>query len=290
MIAALHCAHGALWQSDAWYRRAWWIAPQLLAVVLAVAIMTGGSGGAAGGGDWAQPATAKDAYTETLALRDRAETDPAEFAKLRAMANSGDSGAQFALGSLYDSRLRLSRLVAPDDITATVHYRNAALQGNIDAANNYGSALAFGYGGPRNIAEGLPYLVRAANANDVFAQRSLGELYRDGGPGLRADTRQSLQWFQLAANNGNRYSQAEIGAAYWDGKPPYAKNPFEAVKWYTQAAQDQSEVGAARMLGIAYRDGLGAPRDPAAALAWFQRGAAGNDAYSIQQVKLLGGR
>lgn len=297
MIAELRYAHGALWHSDAWYRRAWWIAPQLLALVGAVAIMTGGSAssGAGEGSGWAQPATnppaVQDAYTETLALRDRAETDPAEFAKLLRQANSGDANSQFAVATLYDGRLNLTRLVAPNPVTAMMWYHTASMQGHIDAANNYGSALVFGTPGvPRSVTEGLTYLLRAGNANNTLAQHSLGVLYRDGAPGVKPSPANSLQWFQRAAGNGDHYAQAEIGAAYWDGKAPYNRDAVEAVKWYTQAAQDPSQVNAARMLGIAYRDGIGAAPNTASALAWFQRAADHNDAYALGQVKLLSGR
>jgi TPR repeat protein len=299
MMPRLSFAHFVLWYGDAWYRRAWYFGPQLLALAIAGWILmpssiptTSGPGGVPA--PWANPnppafpapapAPPADPGVVADALRDRAETDPAAFEDLKSQANAGNANMQFSLGTLYDPNFRLSKLVAPDVQTAMRYYRLAADQGQLMAENNYGFALATGNSGiPRDPAAGFPFVLRAANANLPLAEKNVGIFYRDG-TGVAADRTISLSWFQKAANAGDHYSETEIGDAYWNGTAPYPKDPAQAVGWYLKAATDANEPGAARMLGIAYRDGLGVGPDRPTSLKWFLQAAQKNDAYSAAEI------
>jgi hypothetical protein len=289
VIPRLSFAHLVLWFGDGWYRGAWYVAPQLFAIVIAgwILIPSSATPPASPGGvpaPWGNPAPAPDMGAAADALRNRAKTEPAAFEDLKAQAAAGNSMMQFELGTLYDPNFKLSQLVAPDIQTALRYYRLAAEQGHTVAENNYGFYLATGNSGiPRDPAAGFPWVLKAANGNYDLAERNAGILYRDG-IGIAPDRATSLFWFRKAADAGNRYSQAEIGDAYWNGTPPYIKDQAEAVKWYQQSALDPAQAGAARMLGIAYRDGSGVPPDRPTSLKWFRQAADKNDAYSAAEI------
>jgi TPR repeat protein len=262
----LSFAHIVLWHGDAWYRRAWYIAPQLLAIasagwILMVSSAPPAPGPASGPGSnpapWAAPESAAQMGIAADMLRNRAETDQAAFDDLKAQADAGNGYMQFALGTLYDPNFKLSKLFSPDMPTAMRYYRLAADQGDVVAESNFGYYTATGNSGvPRDPATGFSWVLKAANSNYALAKRQAGVMYRDG-IGVAADRTSALSWFQKAADGDDHYSQAEIGAAYWNGTPPYRKDPAEAVKWYLKAVTDPEQVNSVRMLGIAYRDGQG---------------------------------
>jgi TPR repeat protein len=287
MTSALRYAHTALWRSDAWYRRCCFTFPQLIAAVVAGWLLAAPAGGAppagAGAGGWGNPVPQGTVDSEAYALRDRAETDQAAFASLKAQADAGNAVMQFCFGTLYDVNLKLGKINAPDMPTALRYYLLAAQQGTMVAAYDYGNSLTFGYGVPKDPATGLPWLLKAANANYITAQRVLGMVYRDGVAG-QTDRASATAWFQKAADAGDHYSQAEIGWVYWNGFAPYAKNQQTAVQWYLRSAADPTEGYAMRMLGIAYRDGTGAAADHTTAMQWFQKGADAGDHYAQYEI------
>jgi len=292
MTGRLLFAHAVLWRSDAWYRRAWYVAPQLAAVVAAGWLLTSGGPGpinkpANVAENWGAPLSQKELSGAADALRDRAKTDPRAFESLKRLADLGDPLMQFGVGTLYDSTLNFSKLAAPDMKEALKYYRAAAEQGHLFAAFNYGNALVQGRGVPRDVAAGFPWLLKAANANITQAARLVGILYRDGN-GVPPDKAMSLKWFRQAADKGDTYSAAEIGAAYWDGAPPYSKDPAEAVQWFLKAAADPKVVNPAINLGvnlgIAYRDGTGVQQDKAQSLKWFREAAEGGNTYAAAEI------
>ncbi len=287
MIDRFQFAHGILWRSDAWYRRAWYIAPQIAAVVTAGWLLTSGGSGSVnqpgGVAGWGVPTPQEQIFTESDALRDRAETDQHAFETVKKLADAGDPVMQFEVATLYDSSLKFSKLVAPNMNLAMHYYRMAAEHGHVVSQYNYGLYLVQGTGVPKDVAAGIPWLVKAAAGDDSAAMQRLGILYRDG-DGVTQSQPLSLQWFQKAANAGDTYSEAEIGAAYWDGKPPYRKDAAEALQWYRKAAVDPQQAPSARMVGIAYRDGIGVPPDGPVSLQWFQKAADNGDHYSQAEI------
>ena len=292
MIGRWLFAHALLWRSDALYRRAWYVAPQLAAVVTAGWLLTSGGSGPIEepgpvAGNWGAPVPQKELSSAADALRDRAKTDAGAFESLRRQADLGDMYMQFAVGTLYDSTLSLSKLVAPDMKEALKYYRAAAEQGHIIAAYNCGAALVLGHGVPRDVTAGLPWLLKAANANFPPAGKLVGIVYRDGN-GVPPDKPLSLKWFRQAADRGDIYSTAEIGAAYWDGAPPYSKDPAQAVQWFLKAAADPKMVNPALnlgfYLGMAYRDGTGVAPDKALSLKWFREAAEKGNTYAAAEI------
>jgi TPR repeat protein len=287
MTSRLQFAHSLLWHSDAWYRRAWLISPQILAVIVAGwVLMPAESGRVSKSADtsgWGKAVPQDQLDNDADALRNRAKTDQAAFESLKAQADLGNSLMQFEMGTLYDSEIKLSSLVSPDMKEAVRYYLLAADQGIIPAAYRYGRILVLGIGVAKDFSNGFPWLLKAANANYDPAQTQIGILYRDG-IGVPADRAVSLQWFQKAADFGNHFAEAEIANAYWNGFAPYRQDYAEAVRWYSKAVADPAQVYAENYLGIAYRDGTGVQADRAVSLQWFQKSADSGNHFAEAEI------
>jgi TPR repeat protein len=328
MIWRLRFSHCLLWHSDDWYRRAWLFAPQILAITIAGSLLISNGPGApektgptAG---WGKPVPGGQLGSEADALRDRAKTDPEAFETLKAQAALGNSMMQFSLGTLYDADFKLSKLVQPNMQEALRYYRAAAEQGHIPAAHLLGNALLHGSHVPKDPAAGIPWLLKAANANFAPSQALMGDVYWTGiapypknpteavqwylkaaggsgqagaermlgyafleGTGAEKNETTAMQWFQKAANQGDHYAQSILGDAFWTGRWTYPRNVNEAFLWYMKAADDPALPGVARMVGIAYRDGTGAPRDNAQARHWLELAAQRGDKPAADILRTL---
>ena len=92
----------------------------------------------------------------------------------------------------------------------------------------------------------------------------------------------ALKLFEAAALKGNREAQHTLGFMYRDGRGA-KRNDAKAMAWYRRAAE-QGYAPAEYNLGLMYAQGEGAKRDPATAEKWFRRAA---DHGSVEaQVKL----
>jgi TPR repeat protein len=284
-VMQLQFSHGVLWRADKWYRRAWYAGPQLTAVLIAGWLLSAQSGAGAGGGAgrWGKPVSDSELTKNAEAQLIRAENDAAAAEELKTLADSGDLYAEFEYGVLLDPHFKLPRPTATDVNLALRYYHASALQGHDVAASNYGYYVAFGEGVPKNPAEGLPFIVRAANDNYSVAQTNLGMAYRDG-VGVPKNEAVALQWFQKAADQGNHYAEAEIGEAYWNGTAPYPQDRGAAFQWFSKAATNDTEIFSMRRLGEAYRNGQGVAVDIPQALAWFRRAADGGETYSAAEI------
>ncbi len=218
------------------------------------------------------------------ALRNRAETDPAEFDKLKALAASGQSTAEFSLATLYDPDFQLSKIVAVDANVALSWYMKAAQQGHSVAQYNVARMYQEDkYGIAQNMTMVVAWYEKSAKAGFMYAEKNLAILYRDG-TGVPEDKARAVRLFQAAANQGESYSEAEIGAAYMSGNI-YRLDQAQAITWLQKAAT-QGDSYAQRQLGIVYRDGTGVAADHAASLQWYEKAAKQNDGYSEAEIGL----
>jgi TPR repeat protein len=282
MFERIAFAHFVLWRGDRWYRRAWYVAPQILAVVLAVWLLVFAAAGPGTAppdtsSDWGAPVSDAEWASTADALRAQAQTDMAAFTELKAQADAGDGNMQYDLALLYDPTVKLPRPVATDMGLALNYYRLAAAQGQGSAAMNLGTILTFGLAGVTpDTKNGIGWLTQAAKQNWPLAQYNLGITLADGIGGAK-DAALALQWFQKAAAGGVPGAETQIGLAYLNGNPPYPKDPVTAVKWFLAAASDPAQTIATHALGVAYRDGTGVPKDEVEALKWFQLSADNGD-------------
>ena len=117
--------------------------------------------------------------------------------------------------------LRVNR----DPVKAAYWYREAAINGDIDAQCIYGLMCRDGDGISQNHAEALKWLTIAAKQNDVGAQFHLAVLYRDAPGAFRSDP-DAVYWFLLAASQGEVRAQKLLGDMHLFGRGRAANAPW----------------------------------------------------------------
>ena len=256
-------AHGKPWYDDKWYRLAWIVWPQALAVVAVLWFWAMPSTGK--NAPWARPVDATARAGQLAALRDAAKTSRPAMDTLERDALGGEMLAQFFIGTLYDPYLRLSTIVPLDFVKAADWYGKAAAQGHESALSN----LAFAY------HDGLYTRVDNTRAcyyarklgTDSFADGLLvkGDCYARGLGGTPIDLAQAATAYENSSARGNARAEATLGYFYENGLGNKNRNSETALKHY-RAAADRGDALGLHNLGSAYNSGLlGAPRDGAEA-------------------------
>jgi TPR repeat protein len=91
-----------------------------------------------------------------------------------------------------------------------------------------------GEGLPKDDAEAVKWLRKAADQGHAEAQYNLGQLYRES-TGVPQDYAQAASWFRKAADQGNIGAQNNLGGMYENGWG-VPKDDIEAYAWYNLAA------------------------------------------------------
>jgi len=86
----------------------------------------------------------------------------------------------------------------------------------------------------------LPLRERAANG-DPDAQFTLGKNYEAGRGGLKKDYAEAALWYRKSADQGNVYAQASLGILYRAGKG-LSRDNVQAEVWFLIAA-DRAPAG-----------------------------------------------
>lgn len=100
------------------------------------------------------------------------------------------------------------------------------------------------------------------------------------GFGVPANAEQALQWFANAALAGSAK-----GMFYYGRALTASARHTEAISWYEQAEQ-RGYVPATYRLGIAYRKGLGVPRDKQRGLSYLHRAAEAGHVLAKREIAL----
>jgi hypothetical protein len=109
-------------------------------------------------------------------------------------------------------------------------------------------------------------LQHQAEQGDVWAQFTLGELYRKG-EGLAQDFAEALRWHLRAAEGLHRTSKHILGIMYRDGIG-VSQDPTKAVEWFDKAATGGHRP-AQHDLARMYEHGIGTPVNPPQAAWWY---------------------
>jgi hypothetical protein len=126
-------------------------------------------------------------YRLRYSYKEGAESD----ALLLKAGELGSIEAQRDLGALYAT----GDWTGPKDPAKGAEwYRKAAERGHPDAQYNLGFMYILGEGVLADVDEGLRWLHRSADQNEVDACRLLADLYRDGYYDVPLDTQQADQW------------------------------------------------------------------------------------------------
>ena len=188
----------------------------------------------------------------------------------------------------YNLALRyyLGQAVPQDYAEAAKWYRKAADQGYAAAQSDLGYLYANGQGVAEDYAEAVKWYRLAAGQGDPLGQYNLAGMYITG-HGVRQDYAEGTKWLRLAADQGNGNAQIVLGLAYVSGQG-VPQDYSEAAKWICLAADqgaldlahwsgqgrsdraaDQALAFAQYILGGAYANGQGVPRDFVRAYFWF---------------------
>jgi TPR repeat protein len=253
-------AHGKLWYDDKVYRIVWLVWPQALAAALALWFWFAPSS-APTHGQWAKPIDQAARTQQLLTMRENAKGSQQAMDALERVASGGEAVAQFYFATLFDSRLKLSSIVAPDADKAIGWYQRAATQGNQWSMGNLALGYYFGNMGRQDYTRACFYARTVTADAGTGAVRVKGDCYAQGLGGTQVDLPTAAAAYEIAAKDGNAHATAALGYFYENGVGGRPKSPETALKYYRFAA-DKGDTLGLHNLGYAYNAGLlGLQRD-----------------------------
>jgi len=162
--------------------------------------------------------------------------------------------------------------------------------GDVEAQRQIGIAYLTGRGVPRDEAEALRWLRRAAEGGSIEAQTDYGELLLHAEITVHEHAQagspsEAATWFRLAAEQGSPRAQTNLGALFALGRG-VPRDPAAAFVWFKRAAE-QGDPRGQYNVGVALQLGDGVNRDLQAAKTWFQRAALQGDERAMLNLASL---
>mgnify|MGYP003636560642 CR=1 FL=1 len=158
--------------------------------------------------DLPPPPAGPASEAETLyasALEQLGAGDVMAIETLTRAASLGDTTAQLHLAGLFETG---DSGVAINLEESRLWVRRAAEGGNPRGMHNYGLYLFEGIGGPRNGAEGLAWLLKAARTGLVDSQFNVARIYETGTDGVAPNAGEAYKWYMIAALAGDDDARA----------------------------------------------------------------------------------
>jgi TPR repeat protein len=146
--------------------------------------------------------------------------------------------------------------------------KELAYAGDSDAQVELGVIYLTADGVPKDDAEAVKWLRKAAEQDSALGERYLAEMYFKG-RGVAADNEEAAKWLRLAAEQDDAQSQYNLAVLYTQGLG-VPRNLKEAANLMRKAA-DQKLAAGETGLGVAYENGDGVPPDPFEAAKWYQK-------------------
>jgi len=162
---------------------------------------------------------------------------------------------------------RAARL-QPEDIPPLIEKAQA---GDLSSEVLLWLAYSHGYGVPKDIQKGLPWLRKSAEQGSTEGEFVLSTLY-EFGRGVAVDQTESFKWALKAAQSGHMIAQHNVGSDYLHGAG-VEENLGQARYWYGRAAE-QGFAHSEWMLGRIYAEGLGVAPNREEALKWLDKSLA----------------
>ncbi|WP_230974720.1 hypothetical protein [Brevundimonas vitis] len=148
---------------------------------------------------------AEGLFIQALEQLDAGNT--AGLADLERAAELGHVPAQLHLAGLYQT----GDSGVPTDAVASRRWaRRAAESGDAKGMHAYGMYLFDGVGGPRNRAEAMTWLLKAANLGLIDSQYNVARLYENGDEGIPINRTDALRWYLIAARSGDPDAQEAV--------------------------------------------------------------------------------
>jgi TPR repeat protein len=272
--AALHIA---FWQYDPWYRRAWYVWPQAVTVVLAGWLLAGAPQATVSVGNWAKPADCSNALTPgctatrratffwddevgrpTLANQVTVNVDRSSF---RSSAPDDQAKLAAALGAYYRY-----------DWAKTVDILKSATPG--DPNVQFVTALALLIPNSTDQSRTAETLLRGAAAGGLRQASSvLGRVLFVGAGAVPKDEVAGRKLIEDGVAAGDPYAMRLAAAGYVSGEFGGAYDTVKAVDLLRKAA-DRGELIAMAQLAFGFNTGRGGlTRDNAMAIDYLRRSA-----------------
>lgn len=199
----------------------------------------------------------------------------ARHSDLRFGLQNNISTLDFALAALEagDSTLGLRLLEA------------SAAQGNAFARYELALRAFEGNGVPQDRARAIAIFDELASAGDKRgAQANCILLQHPDYEGARlADAR---RYCQMGADAGDARSMVQLAAMHRDGRGGAKVDAVRAFQ-LSKAAAEAGDAEGQFQAGVALRDGIGTAPDLAGAIAWFEKGIAGDNPGALHAMGLL---
>jgi TPR repeat protein len=205
--------------------------------------------------------------------------DAARFYK--AAAEAGDVYSQYSLGFMYRHgqgvELNLDKAIewlvkAADKGNESARKELVSIEQEIKEkeAKLEALRLAHAHFEAEDYMRAFPYLEKAAQDGEVWAQGNLGWMYGTGN-GVPEDQKAALHWIEKAAQQGDMFAQFNLGMFYYNGHGGLSIDFEKAFYWYEKAAK-QGHKDAPYELGISYWHSRGVKEDLYLAGYWFVQG------------------
>jgi len=140
--------------------------------------------------------------------------------------------------------------------------------GNANAQNNLGNIYLNGGNGVKTSYRiALEYFQLAADKGNAEAQNNLGNMYLDG-KGVETSYQKALEYFQLAADNGNAEAQNNLGYMYLNGKG--VKTSYQKAFEYFKLSADNGYSEAQSWVAYMYKNGYGVEQSYQKAVEYYE--------------------
>jgi TPR repeat protein len=161
-----------------------------------------------------------------------------------------------------------ARFLLNKDQKAFDFIKTAAENGNHEAQQRMFCILA--RGSEKDEAEGVTWLLKAAEQGYASSQNILGGCYLNG-EHVNQNNTEAMKWFRKAAEQGDGFGQYNFGMCFLSGCG-VERDTAEAIRWFRKAAEQ--EVGLAQFeLAKCYLFGHGAKENKAEATKWLYKAA-----------------
>lgn len=207
--------------------------------------------------------------------------DALPFAKKLTLAKVGDEEAQLAVGMAYESGTDASL----DMVEAAKWYRQAGLQGNIEAQFRLARIVAKGAKGlKQDYPTAMKLFQNAAAKGHPGSMNVLGLMFQNG-EGVAADPVKAVEWYRKAADAKLADAENNLAMMYLNGKG-VARDLTEAFKLFERAA-NQGDPWGLNNLGGMYEAGWGTAKNRDKAIAFYTQAAAKGNPAAAENLKRL---
>lgn len=165
------------------------------------------------------------------------------FAYFSRSAEAGHPGAVAKMGEYYLT----GDFVKMDLVEARRRFEAASKSGSPAGLYQYGRCLLYGWGGERSESTGLEYLLEAAKAGEIRAQKLLAGFYREG-KFVPKDLSGAAFWYKKAALSGDAEAMRLFALALEKGEG--VKRDAAAAGKFLEQAAAMGDVPAAALLGL----------------------------------------